>query len=249
MITYNERTGNVRSGQVPAPDGYDYWILKFDGVQDRTLGDPKGYGRIEFGYYLMARAAGIDMKECRLLEEEGRAHFMTRRFDRPGGKEKLHVQSLCGIAHFDFNARGAYSYEQAFLIMRELRLPYTDAEQQYRRMVFNVVARNQDDHTKNIAFIMDRKNQWRLSPAFDVTYAFNPRGLWTNQHQMSINGKLDQFVGEDLIRIGREMNIKSATSIIQEIIDVVSHWPQYAKEAGVSAGQIQEIMQMHRIAL
>ncbi|MBN1999271.1 type II toxin-antitoxin system HipA family toxin, partial [candidate division KSB1 bacterium] len=155
VIAYDPDTGQVRSGQVEAPEGFDYWLLKFDGVQDKVLGDPKGYCRIEYAYYLMAKAAGIDMMECRLLEESGRAHFMTRRFDRPGESQKLHVQSLCGIAHFDFNAPGTYSYEQAFQIMRQLRLPYSDAEQQYLRMVFNIVARNQDDHTKNIAFIMD----------------------------------------------------------------------------------------------
>ncbi|MCP4574761.1 MAG: HipA domain-containing protein, partial [Deltaproteobacteria bacterium] len=200
VIAMDDR-GNVMSGQTDIPKGYDYWILKFDGVTDLELGEPKGYGRIEYAYYLMARAAGIEMEECRLLEENNRAHFLTRRFDREN-HEKIHMQSLCGMAHFDFNRPGAYSYEQAFSIMRQLRLSKPDAIEQYRRMVFNVVARNQDDHTKNIAFLMDRQGRWKLSPAFDVIYSHNPAGKWTNQHQMSINGKRDHFTTADLILVG-----------------------------------------------
>lgn len=247
VIALNEKTNEVRSGQVKAPEGYGYWILKFDGVQDRALADPKGFCRIEYAYYLMAKDAGIKMMESRLLKESDRAHFMTRRFDRPGGKEKLHVQSLCGMAHFDFNARGAYSYEQAFQVMRELRLPYADAEQQYRRMVFNVMARNQDDHTKNIAFIMDKAGQWRLSPAFDVTYSHNPRGFWTHQHQMSLHGKRDHFELKDLLQVAGEMNIKTGGQIIEHVQDAVSQWPRYAKEAQVEAKQWQEIQKHHRL--
>ncbi len=179
--------GKVISGQGDVPEGYDYWVLKFDGVDDLELGEPKGYGRIEYAYYLMAREAGIDMTPCRLLEENGRAHFLTRRFDRHRGR-RHHMQSLCGLAHYDFNRPGRYSYEQAFAVMRRLRLSHADAVQQYRRMLFNVIARNQDDHTKNIAFLMDRQGGWKLSPAYDVIYAHNPAGRWTNQHQMTING-------------------------------------------------------------
>ena len=247
VIAFNEKTGGVRSGQIVAPKGYDYWILKFDGVRDASLGDPAGYGRIEQAYFLMAKSAGIHMTECRLMEEGGRAHFMTRRFDRPGGNEKLHVQSLCAMAHFDFNIPGAHSYEEAFRIMRELRLPYKDAEQQYRRMVFNVVARNQDDHTKNIAFIMDRRGQWHLSPAFDMTYAYNPGGLWTHQHQMSIHGKRDGFTKQDLLAVGKEMNIKTASSIIEAVAEAVSQWPRFAKETGVKKSQIEAIGNVHRL--
>lgn len=247
VIALNETTKEVCSGQVDAPDGFDHWVLKFDGISDDALKDPAGYGRIEYAYYQMALSAGIKMTECRLLKENGRAHFMTRRFDRTGKKEKLHMQSLCAIAHFDFNDPGAYSYEQAFQVMRELRLPYSDAEQQFRRMVFNVVARNQDDHTKNITFLMNKEGRWRLSPAYDVIYAYNPAGEWTSRHQMSINGKRDNIVKDDLISVGREMNIKSGNRIIDEIVEVVSGWSNYAKDAGVEASQIKSIGQTHRL--
>ncbi len=247
VIALNDQTKEVCSGQVDVPDGFDYWVLKFDGVKDDSLGDPVGYGRIEYAYYKMAISAGIKMTACRLLEENGRAHFMTKRFDRTINKGKLHMQSLCAIAHFDFNDPGVYSYEQAFQIMRELRLPYSDAEQQFLRMVFNVVARNQDDHTKNITFLMDKNGKWRLSPAYDVIYAYNPSGEWTSRHQMSINGKRDNFFKEDLISVGKEMNIKSSDRIIDEIVEVVSSWPNYAKDAGVGASQIKSIGNAHRL--
>ena len=247
VIALNDKTNEVRSGQVGVPDGFDYWILKFDGVEDKSLGDPAGYGRIEFAYHKMAVSAGIKMTECRLLEEHGRAHFMTRRFDRTKKNGKLYMQTLCAIAHFDFNDPGSYSYEQAFQIMRELRLPYSDAEQQFRRMVFNAVARNQDDHTKNVTFLMDKNSKWFLSPAYDVIYAHNPTGDWTSRHQMSINGKRDDFVRDDLLSIGREMNIKSCAAIIDEIVEVVSNWPRYAKDAEVKASQIRAIGNTHRL--
>jgi len=247
VIALNEKTKEVRSGQVDAPDGFDHWVLKFDGINDDLIGDPAGYGRIEYAYYKMAVSAGIKMTECRLLEENGRAHFMTRRFDRIKNKGKLHMQSLCAIAHFDFNDPGAYSYEQAFQIMRELRLPYSDAEQQFRRMVFNVVARNQDDHTKNITFLMDKNGKWRLSPAYDVIYAYNPSGEWTSRHQMSINGERDNFLKEDLISVGKEMNIKSSARIIDETVEVVSGWPNFAKDAGVESSHIKSIGKSHRL--
>jgi len=191
VIAMNEQ-GNVISGHAEVPSDYNYWLLKFDGVTDIELGEPKGYGRIEYAYYLMAKAAGIRMTPCKLLEENGRAHFITQRFDRINGK-KTHMQSLCGIAHYDFNSAGAYSYEQAFEVMRTLRLSKADATEQYRRMLFNVVARNQDDHTKNISFLMTEKGKWTLSPAYDVVYSHNPSGQWTNQHQMSAQGKRDEF--------------------------------------------------------
>jgi serine/threonine-protein kinase HipA len=247
VIAFNDKTKEVRSGQIDAPNGFDYWVLKFDGIKDNSLGDPAGYGRIEYAYYKMALAAGIEMTECRLFEENGRAHFMTKRFDRIESKRKLHLQSLCAIAHFDFNDPGVYSYEQAFQTMRELRLSYKDAEQQFRRMVFNVVARNQDDHTKNIAFLMDESGQWRLSPAFDVIYAYNPYGDWTSRHQMSINGKRDDFIKDDLLRVGNEMNIKSSLKIIDEIIEIVAKWPDYALTAGVESSQIKSIGKTHRL--
>jgi serine/threonine-protein kinase HipA len=183
------------------------------------------------------------------LEEGDRAHFMTQWFDRSGRNEKLHVQSLCAMAHFDFNTPGAHSYEEAFRIMRELRLPYKDAEQQYRRMVFNVVARNQDDHTKNISFNMDKRGQWGLAPAFDVIYAYNPDGPWTHQHQMSIHGKRDGFTMADLHAVGKEMNIKSDVPIVEAVIESVSQWPRFASEAGVENRQIEAIGKVHRLSL
>ena len=249
VIAMNDKTGKIRSGQVTAPAGFDYWILKFDGVKDRSLGDPAGYGRIEYAYSRMARAAGITMTECRLLEEGGRAHFMTRRFDRLAGGEKLHLHSLCGMAHFDFNVPGISSYEEAFQVMRELRLPYGDAEQQYRRMVFNVIARNQDDHTKNIAFVMDRSGRWQLSPAFDLTWAYNPTGRFTSSHQMTIGGKRDGFTFEELAALGREMSIRSCENIIREIVDIVSEWPSFAKDAGVPRDQTGKIAKTLRLSI
>jgi len=240
--------GNVMSGQSDIPDGYDYWILKFDGVTDLELGEPKGYGRIEYACYLMAKAAGIEIKECRLLEENSRAHFLIRRFDRENN-EKVHMQSLCGVAHYDFNNPGAYSYEQAFAVMRRLRLSKADAVQQYRRMVFNVVARNQDDHTKNFAFLMDRDGRWKLSPAFDVIYSHNPAGKWTNQHQMSINGKRDHFVTGDLIAVAESISVPKPTDIINEVVDSVKNWPAFAKKAGVAQKHISEIERHHRLDL
>jgi serine/threonine-protein kinase HipA len=247
VIALNDKTKEVRSGQVDAPDGFDYWVLKFDGIKDNSLGDPAEYGRIEYAYYKMAMSSGIKMTECRLLEENGRAHFMTRRFDRTKDKGKLHMQSLCAVAHFDFNDPGAYSYEQAFQIMRELKLLHSDAEQQFRRMVFNVVARNQDDHTKNITFLMDKSGQWHLSPAYDVIYSYNPGGDYTSKHQMSINGKRDDFFKDDLILLGKEINIKSIDRIIDDIVEVVSNWPKLAKDAGVEASRIKSIGKTHRL--
>ncbi len=238
---------NVISGQTDVPDGYDYWLIKFDGVDDLELGEPKGYGRIEYAYYLMAKAAGIEMTECRLLEENGRAHFLTKRFDRQKGK-KIHLQSFCGLAHYDFNMAGAYSYEQAFAVMRKLRLSKAEAIQQYRHMAFNVIARNQDDHTKNIAFLMNQEGHWKLSPAFDLIYSHNPAGQWTNQHQMSINGKRDHFVLADLITVGESISIQKPIKIIQDVLASVERWPEFARQAGFKE-KISDIGRYHRLNL
>ena len=229
VIAYNEATGEVRSGQTTAPDGFDYWLIKLDGVTNKELGDPMHFGEIEYIHYLLAKAAGINMTECRLYREHDRAHFMTRRFDRVNG-HKLHMQTLCGLAHYDFNMLHAYSYEQAFGIMRRLRLTYPEAEEFYRRMVFNVVARNQDDHTKNISFLMNHKGEWRLSPAYDMSWAYNPAGGWTATHQMSINNKWDAITRDDLLRVAYEMNIKRAKHIIDQVVEAVSQWPRLATE-------------------
>ena len=247
VIAMNE-AGKVVSGQADVPAGYDYWLLKFDGVSDLELGAPRGYGRIEYAYHLMARAAGIDMTECRLLEEHGRAHFLTRRFDRVAGR-KIHMQTLCGLAHFDFNLAGAYGYEQAFAVMRRLHLSKAEAIQQYRRMIFNVLARNQDDHTKNIACLMGPDGEWQLSPAYDLTYSHNPACKWTNQHQMSINGKRDHFTREDLIAVGESISVPRPGNIIDEVAGAVSRWPLYARESGVDARVIEEIRRNQRLEL
>jgi serine/threonine-protein kinase HipA len=233
IIAYNKATGEVRSGQVEAPEGFDYYLIKLDGVS-ATAGfkETGNHGRLEYSFYKLAKACGIDMTECSLIEENGRAHFLTKRFDRENGK-KIHMQTLCGIAHFDYRLHRAYSYEQAFNVMRALRLPYSEAQEMFRRMVFNVVVRNQDDHTKNISFLMDESGKWRLSPAYDMGYAYNPNGRWTATHQMSINGKYDEITREDLLAFAQQNNIKEAADIIDDTCEVVSHWPEIANDCGV----------------
>ena len=246
VIAWNPATNEVRSGQVPVDDGFEHWLLKFDGVRgnrDKEIEESQGYGLIEYAYYLMARECQINISESRLLAENGRQHFMTRRFDRlPGlasgkktGGAKLHQQSLCALAHYDFNLAGAYSYEQALLAIRQLELPVETIEEQFRRMVFNIVARNQDDHVKNIAFLMNKSGQWSLAPAFDLTYNFNPTGNWTGKHQMTLNGKRDDFKLADFETCARGASMKRgrAKMIIDEVQTVVSNWDRYAKEAGV----------------
>jgi serine/threonine-protein kinase HipA len=252
VIAWNRTTNEVRSGQIAVGDGFDYWLLKFDGVagnKDKELEDPKGYGAIEYAYHLMARAAGITMSECRLLEENERRHFMTRRFDRLEGGAKLHMQSLCALAHFDFNEAGAYSYEQALLTIRQLRLPMAAVEEQFRRMVFNVVARNQDDHVKNIAFLMNQQGEWSLAPAFDMTYSYNPSGSWTATHQMTINGKRDGFALTDFEACAKAALMKRgrAATIINEVQAAVNRWPEFADEARLSDEWRRGIGKMHRL--
>ena len=246
VIAYNEDTGAVMSGQAGAPDGFGHWLLKFDGASDIELGETAGFGRIEYAYYQMAEAAGIQMMESRLLEENGRAHFMTRRFDRVNGN-KLHLQSLCALAHYDFNITGAYGYEQALMIMRKLKLSKKEQLQLYRRMVFNVMARNQDDHTKNIAFLMNQDGEWSLSPAFDMTYSHNPAGKWTDRHQMTVNGKRDHFTKEDLLLVAASSDLKGAEQVIQEVLDAVKQWPEFAGQAGVDKQRIEQIAKHHRV--
>ncbi len=254
VIAWNPLTNEVRSGQVKAGDGFEYWLLKFDGVignKDKELDDPQEYGAIEYAYYLMAVEAGINMTECRLLEENGRRHFMTKRFDRLPNGEKLHMQSLCGLAHYDFNAAGEYGYEQALLIMRQLKLPMAAIEEQYRRMVFNILARNQDDHVKNIAFLMDKKGVWTLAPAFDMTYSYSPAGAWTSTHQMTLNGKRDGFIIEDFKACAETASLKRgrAESIVSDIRKAVSKWTEFATEASVAAVWRKEIKKNLRLEL
>jgi serine/threonine-protein kinase HipA len=251
VIAYDSQTGTVRSGQADAPEGFEHWLLKFDGVDThREVGDARGYGAIEYAYANMARAAGIQMPDCRLLDEGDRRHFMTRRFDRVGNK-KLHMQSLAALEHFDFKQAGAYSYEQALLVIRRLGLPHAAAEEQFRRMVFNIVARNQDDHVKNIAFLMGQDGRWTLSPAFDMTYAYNPKGDWTSQHQMSVAGKRDSFTVQDLRACAQTASLKRGTAdrILAEVHDAVTDWPRFAAAAGVPADRTASIGGTHRLSL
>jgi len=254
VIAWNPETHEVRSGQLPADSGFEYWILKFDGVagnRDKELEDPQGYGVIEYAYSQMARDCGIEMMPTRLLEEGGRRHFMSRRFDRLADGRKLHMQSLAGLAHFDFNLAGAYSYEQAFLVMRRLGLAMSAIEEQFRRMVFNVVARNQDDHVKNIGFLMDKSGTWSLSPAFDVTYSYNPQGRWTAQHQMTLNGKRDAFERDDFDACARVATLKRgrAGALLDEVQAVVAKWQRYASDAGVPGAWQARIQETLRLGL
>lgn len=233
VITFNPDTKEIRSGQADAPKGFSHWLLKFDGVTDQQLGTSSGYGRVEMAYHLMAKEAEIEMTECRLLEEKSRAHFMTRRFDREHGKGKLHIQSFCAMAHYDFNDVTGYSYEQLFETMRSMLLPYTDAEQLYRRMVFNVMARNCDDHTKNFAFIMDKSGTWKLAPAFDICHSYRPGSTWVSQHSLSINGKRQNITRDDLLSVAKKMNVKKAEAIINQVKNVVSRWKDFGTQTNV----------------
>ncbi len=252
LIAWNPATNEVRSGQVEAGPGFEYWLLKFDGVRgnrDKEMEDPKGYGAIEYACYLMAQDCGIAMEECRLFEEGDRRHFMTRRFDRTPDGGKLHMQSLCALAHYDFNLAGAYSYEQALLAMRQLQLPMSAIEEQFRRTVFNIVIRNQDDHVKNIAFLMDKAGNWSLSPAFDMTYSFNPDGQWTAKHQMSMNGKREDFALEDFKACARAALMKKgrAETILGEVLEVAARWSGYAEKAGVPEATMQRVQNSMRL--
>ena len=251
VIAYDPSSGAVRSGQLDAPPGFEHWIIKFDGVDShREVGNTRGYGAIEYAYSQMARAAGIEMTECRLLAEGGRRHFMSRRFDRDGN-HRLHMQSLAALAHLDFRQAGAHSYEQALAVIHRLGLSPAALEQQFRRMVFNVVARNQDDHVKNIAFLMRPSGEWALSPAFDVTYAYNPRGVWTSRHQMTVAGKRDGFTLADLRSCAATASMQrgAPARILGEVVEAVSQWPAFAEEAGVPKRDAARIARTHRLEL
>ena len=251
VLAWNPETGELRSGQAEREAGFTDWVLKFDGVSgngENGVADPMGYGRIEFAYHLMAKAAGIDMSECRLFEEGGRAHFMTRRFDRDEHGKKLHMQSLCAIAHLDFRLAGAHGYEQALDVLERLGLKVAAREELFRRMAFNVVTRNQDDHTKNLAFLMDKAGRWHLAPAFDVIYAYNPSGAWTGQHQMSLGGKRDGFERADFVAFGRLARLRRgrAMALLDEVQAAARQWPSYAEAAGVPDERMEQIGAAHR---
>lgn len=247
IIAYNEKTGKVKSGQTIAPKGFEHWLIKLDTVSDVQFGESTGFGRIEMAYYLMAKACGIEMMECRLMEENGRAHFMTKRFDREGGEQKHHIQTLCAMQHYDFNQITSFSYEQIFQTMRILGLPYLQAEQMFRRMAFNVIARNCDDHTKNFAFRLRKGQEWELAPAYDICFAYRPDSEWVSQHNLSINGKRKEITKEDLLVVAKTMNIKKAMTIIQDINKTVENWYEYAEQANVETILKESIGKSHLI--
>lgn len=253
LIAWNPETNDIRSGQVNAGKGYEYWLLKFDDISNNkdkdSTPDSGEYTRIEYAYYLMAKAAGIEMSECRLYKENGRAHFMTKRFDRIGSKgEKLHMQSLCAIAHMDFNSPRAYSYEEAFSVMRQMKLSHTDFVQLYKRMIFNELAKNYDDHTKNIAFLMNKKGEWSLAPAFDMTFSYSKDSVWVNSHQMLINGKYENIQKEDFRKVADKAGLKKseAEKCIEEVKFAVSRWSDFADEAELSSVKAERISKIFK---
>jgi serine/threonine-protein kinase HipA len=254
VVAWNPTNNEFRSGQISLLPGFEHWILKFDGVsnnRDKELADPLGYGKIEYVYHLMAIKAGIDMTECRLHHEGGRSHFMTKRFDRDKVGEKIHMQSLSALSHIDYNQPGLFSYEQTILMMDRLGISIQEIEQQVLRAIFNVIGRNQDDHVKNIAYLMDKNGEWHLSPAFDLSYSFDPYGYWTNQHQMSINGKRDQFEKDDLIQFAAVAGIKKnrTEEMIENVVFAMKSWPELAKENEIEMDRIKQIQSTHRISL
>lgn len=246
LIAWNKEKNDIRSGQINAGDGYEYWLLKFDDIgnnKDKDNEPDSGeYTKIEYAYYLMAQACGIEMSECRLYHENGRSHFITKRFDRIGNKgEKQHMQSLCAMAHMDFNSPRIYSYEDAFQVMRQLKLPHGDFVQLYKRMLFNEFAKNYDDHTKNIAFLMNKKGEWSLAPAYDMTFSYRKGSPWVSAHQMLINGKAEDITSEDLLAVAEKAGIKqsNAKSCIEHVKTAVSEWTRFAEEAELSDGQVK----------
>lgn len=246
VIAWNPVTQEIRSGQVATGDGFEHWLLKFDGMgTDRELGDSTVYGRIEYAYYLMAKAAGIDMMESRLLQENGRAHFMTKRFDREPGNVRHHIQTLCAMSHLDYKKRGANSYAQYFSTIEELGLPYKQKEEAFRRMVFNVFSKNCDDHSKNFSFRLRKGHAWELAPAYDLTFAHNPNGEWTSQHLMSVNGKFKDFKNSDLLEVADRYSIGTARSVIAQVANAIDLWSDFGSKADLPENEISRIAGFH----
>jgi serine/threonine-protein kinase HipA len=237
----------IRPGDIIQPQGFSYWLLKFDGANKTSLGESEGKGKIEFAYYLMAKKAGIEMTESRLMEENNRFHFLTKRFDRTDNAEKIHIQTFGALAGIDYKIQKASSYEILFRVMKRLGLPYNQFEQQYRRMLFNVVARNHDDHVKNFAFLMYRSGKWSITPAYDLTFQYKPDGLWTDVHQSSINGKYDNFTRNDLVEFGKTFGIKKANNVLEEVMNAVSAWSEIANEMDIPKQEIDYILKHHRL--
>ncbi len=246
VIALNRETREIRSGQFEAPAGFEHWLLKFDGMgEDKELGTSQAYGRIEYAYHLMATAAGIEMMPCELLEEGGRAHFMTKRFDREAGNVKHHMQTLCAMDHLSYKRKGANSYAALFLVQGKLGLPYEAGVEVFRRMAFNVMARNCDDHTKNFSFRLRQGHRWELAPAYDVTFAHNPKGEWTNQHLMSVNGKFKDVTEADLLAMANRFGVGTPAPIIERVRGALRRWPEFAAKAGVPSAITEEIGRQH----
>lgn len=251
VIALHPETNEIRTGQLDAPEGFEHWLLKFDGMgEDHELGASQNYGRIEYAYHLMARAAGIQMTDCRLLRENGRAHFMTKRFDREGQNQRNHMQTLCAMAHVDYKKKGTNAYAQLFSTMKQLELPYEDMEEAFRRMVFNVMGRNCDDHTKNFSFLLRHGTAtWQLAPAYDVTFAHNPTGEWTSQHLMSVNGKFKDFEVADLLQEADRWAIGTAGGVIDQVRTAIQNWPQFAHEAGLPGDEMVKLQKQHLLLM
>lgn len=251
VIALNPQTRDIRSGQLDAPEGFEHWLLKFDGMgKDHELGISQNYGRIEYAYHLMARAAGIRMSDCDLLRENGRAHFMTKRFDREGQAGRHHMQTLCAMDHLDYKKKSTNAYSQLFTVIRQLELTYAEQEEAFRRMVFNVMGRNCDDHTKNFSFLLrEGRVRWELAPAYDITYAHNPDGEWTNQHLMSVNGKFKGFVVDDLLEEASRFGVGTAKDVIDQVRAAIKNWPQFAHAAGLPDDEMTEIQSKHLLLI
>ena len=245
VISWNPDTHEIRAGQFDVGPGFEHWLIKFDGVgTDERLGVSRDYGRIEYAYYLMATAAGIEMSESRLLEENDRAHFMTKRFDRDGNR-KHHLQTLCGLAHLDYRQKATHDASQLFLTIDRLGIGYSGMEQAFRRIAFNVMAANCDDHTKNVSFLLRERGRWELAPAYDVTHAYNPKGEWTYQHLMSVNGEFASISRDDLMVVADRFGVGTATKVLTDVSEAVSSWPDFAKRTKVSQAEIARVKEHH----
>jgi serine/threonine-protein kinase HipA len=247
VVAWSPTTHEIRAGQFDVQAGFEHWLIKFDGVgTDERLGVSKDYGRIEYAYHLMARAAGMTMSDCRLLGENRRAHFMTKRFDREGNT-KHHVQTLCGLAHLDYRQKGTHDVSQLLLTIDRLQLGYPSLEEAFRRIAFNVMAANCDDHTKNVSFLLREGGAWELAPAYDVTHAYNPQGEWTYQHLMSVNGKFADISRDDLMVVADRFGVGTAKRILEQVGAAVSDWPDFARKARVSASEVRRVREHHRV--
>jgi serine/threonine-protein kinase HipA len=247
VVAWSPTTHEIRAGQFDVQAGFEHWLIKFDGVgADERLGVSKDYGRIEYAYHLMARAAGMTMSDCRLLEENRRAHFMTKRFDRDGNA-KHHVQTLCGLTHLDYRQKGTHDVSQLLLTVGRLLLGYPSLEEAFRRIAFNVMAANCDDHTKNVSFLLREGGAWELAPAYDVTHAYNPQGEWTYQHLMSVNGKFADISRDDLMVVADRFGVGTAKRVLEQVGAAVSEWPEFARKARVSASEVRRVREHHRV--